>query len=179
MLFCQLVEIFDERHHRAVEALDFRVRGFDDVIFVRRMRAAAVAESEMSGRQLERFAGEDVTGIRTGVARPEQRVDSELFVGCQLRLDQCRIFRCGRRIVPAGHVHFDVAEAALRQMGLQRGKRVRRFHVGHESHVDFRDGAMRQNRFAAGAGVAADRVLRCLLSAAIPAVRSPVPTADR
>ena len=44
------------------------------------MRAAAVAESEVSSRQLKRFAGEDVTGIRTGVARQEQRVDSELFV---------------------------------------------------------------------------------------------------
>src|SRR5436190_4441988 len=88
----QLVEIFDKRHHRAVEALDLWVRRFDNVIFVRRMRAASVAESEMSGRQLKRFTGEDVTGIRTGVARPEQRVDSEVFVSCQLRLDQCRIF---------------------------------------------------------------------------------------
>ena len=78
-LLRQLVQIFDERHRRAVEALDFRVRGFDDVIFVRRMRAAAVAESEMSCRQLQRFTGEDVTGIRTGVARPEQRVDSEFL----------------------------------------------------------------------------------------------------
>ena len=56
------------------------------------MRAATVAESEMSGRELERFAGEDVTGIGAGVARPEQRIDSEVPVGRQLRLDQCRIF---------------------------------------------------------------------------------------
>ena len=91
-LLRQFVQILNKRHRRPVEVLDFRVRGFDDVIFVRRMRAAAVAESEMSGRQLKGFAGEDVTGIRTGIARPEQRVDSELFVGCQLRLDQCRIF---------------------------------------------------------------------------------------
>jgi hypothetical protein len=40
-------------------------------------------------------------------------------------------------------------------MGLQRGKRVCRFHIGHESHIDFRDGAMRQNRFSAGARIAA------------------------
>ena len=58
------------------------------------MRAAAVAESEMSGGKLERFAGEDVTGIRAGVARPEQRIDSEVFVGRNLRLDQRRISRC-------------------------------------------------------------------------------------
>src|SRR4029453_3888434 len=50
----------------------------------------------------------------------------------------------------------DVAEAALRQVGLQRGKRVRRFHIGHETHVDLGDSAMRQNRFAAWTGVAAD-----------------------
>src|SRR5262245_33742621 len=70
-LLCQLVEIFDERHCCAVEVLDFWVRRFDDVIFVRCMRAAAVPESEMSGCQLKRFAGEDVTGIGAGVARPE------------------------------------------------------------------------------------------------------------
>src|SRR6266498_5774026 len=81
-LLRQLVEIFDKRHRRAVEALDFRVCGFDDVILVWGVRAAAVSESEMSGRQLKGFAGEDVTGIRTSVARPEQRVDSELFVSC-------------------------------------------------------------------------------------------------
>ena len=44
-------------------------------------------------------------------------------------------------------------------MGLQRGKRVCRFHIGHKTHVDFRDGAMRQNRFPAGAGVATDESL--------------------
>ena len=71
------------------------------------------------------------------------------------------------RIVTAGHVHFDVAETALRQMGLEGGKRVGRFHVGHQSHVDLRDGAMRQDRFATGAGITADQALQCLLSAAI------------
>src|SRR5436309_5706389 len=88
--FRQLEQVFDERHHRAIEALDLWVRRFDNVIFVRRVGAAAVIEAEMAGGELERFAGENVTGIRTGVARPEQRVDSELFVRCQLRLDQGR-----------------------------------------------------------------------------------------
>jgi hypothetical protein len=37
------------KHRCAIEALDLRVCGFDDVIFVRRMRAAAVTKSEMSG----------------------------------------------------------------------------------------------------------------------------------
>ena len=60
-------------------------------------------------------------------------------------------------IVPAGHVYFDIAKAALRQMRLQRRERVRRFHIGNESHVDFRDGSMWQNRFAARASVATDQ----------------------
>src|SRR5262249_57019656 len=68
---------------RDIEALDLRVGGFDDVIFVGRMCAAAVAESEMARGQLERFAGEDISRIRAGIARPEQRVDSEFFVGCR------------------------------------------------------------------------------------------------
>src|SRR5262249_18624745 len=40
-------------------------------------------------------------------------------------------------------------------MRLQRGKRVRRFHIGHETHIDFGDSTVWQNRFAAGAGVTA------------------------
>ena len=91
-LLRQPVEIFDERHYRAVEAPDFRIGGFDNIIFVRRVRAAAVAKSEVPRGELERFACEHVTGLRTGVARPEQCVDSELFVVRQLGLDQCRIF---------------------------------------------------------------------------------------
>src|SRR5258707_3813164 len=84
-LLRQLVEIFDKRHHRAVEALDLWVRRFDNVIFVRRVRAAAVTESKMSRGKLERVARKNVTGIGTGVARPEQRVDSKFFISRGLR----------------------------------------------------------------------------------------------
>src|SRR5207253_6036098 len=110
----QLVEIFDERHHRAVETLYFRVRGFDDVIFIRRMRAAAMTESEMAGRKLDRFARENVAGIRTGVARPEQGINPESFVSRGLRFYQRGISRRARGIVTTGHIDFDVAEAVLR-----------------------------------------------------------------
>ena len=58
----QLEQVFDEREHDAIHTLDLRVRRFDDVIFVRRMGAAAVAEAEMAGWQTERFAGEHVAG---------------------------------------------------------------------------------------------------------------------
>src|SRR6266571_8457039 len=87
-LLRQVVEIFDEGHDRAVESLYFRVRGFDDVIFIRRVRTAAMTESEMAGRKLDRFAGENVTGIRTGVTRPEEWIDSGFFVGRSLCLDE-------------------------------------------------------------------------------------------
>ncbi len=70
-LLSQLVEIFHERHHRAVESLYFRVCRFDNVILVRRMRAAAVAEPEMSGGKFQRFTGENISWIRTRIARPE------------------------------------------------------------------------------------------------------------
>src|SRR5207247_4712583 len=103
-------------HHRSVETLYLRVRRFDDVIFVGRVGAAAVTEAEMAGSKLERFAGEHVTGIRASVARPQERIDSEFFVTRDLRFDEGGISRCARGIVSAGHVHFDVAEATLRQV---------------------------------------------------------------
>src|SRR6266516_6852519 len=111
MLLRQLVEIFYERHHGAIESLYFRVRRFDDVIFVRRMCARTVTETEMSGGKFRGIAGKDVTWIRTGIARPEQWIDSEFLVSRNLRLYERRISRCARRIVTARHVHFNVAKA--------------------------------------------------------------------
>ena len=54
------------------------------------MRTAAMPETEVPGRELERFAGEGITGIRAGVAGPEQGINSEFFVGGELRLNQRR-----------------------------------------------------------------------------------------
>src|SRR5207248_7798296 len=70
-LLRQFVQIFDERHRRAIEALYFRVGRFDDIVLVRRMSAAAVSEPEMSGRQLERFTGENISWIRASITWPE------------------------------------------------------------------------------------------------------------
>src|SRR5439155_1007461 len=123
----------------------------------KRISTTATVKLEMIGGELQRFAGESVTRIRAGIARPKQGIDSESFVSCDLRFDQRRIFRRAGRVVAAGHVHFDIAEAALRQMRLQRRERVGRFHVWHKAHVDLRDRAMRQNCFAAGSGIAADQ----------------------
>ncbi len=46
-LFPQLVKIFRKRHHRPVESLHLRIGGIDDVIFIRRMGATAMAQTEM------------------------------------------------------------------------------------------------------------------------------------
>src|SRR5438105_14965365 len=89
ILLRQLVEIFDKRHYRAIESLYFRVRRFDDVIFVRRMCARAVTETEMSGGMFQGIAGKDVTWILAGIARAPQRIDSGLLVTVELRLYEC------------------------------------------------------------------------------------------
>ena len=49
-LLRQLVKILDKGHHRAIEAMYARVCRFDDVIFIGRVSAAAVAETEVTGR---------------------------------------------------------------------------------------------------------------------------------
>src|SRR6266513_2552398 len=72
----QLVEVLDEGHGRAIEALDFRVGRFDDVVFVGRVRAAAVNEPEMTGGKFERIRSKHVTRIRTCVARPKLCINS-------------------------------------------------------------------------------------------------------
>src|SRR5436309_12712792 len=54
----QFENVFHEREHGAIDPLDFRVRRFDHVVFVRSMGAAAVAEAEMAGWQAERFSRE-------------------------------------------------------------------------------------------------------------------------
>src|SRR2546430_17390677 len=45
-LLRQFVQIFAERHRRTIEALNFRVGRFDDVILVGRLWADAVTEDE-------------------------------------------------------------------------------------------------------------------------------------
>jgi len=44
----------DVRLHRAVEPITFGLERLDDVVLIRRVGAAAVAQPELAGRQLER-----------------------------------------------------------------------------------------------------------------------------
>src|SRR6266487_569202 len=76
----QLKQIFRKRKRGAVEAFDLRIGRLDDVILVRRMRATAMAESEMSCRQSQRFANEHKARPRAGTARPKHRLDSRSLI---------------------------------------------------------------------------------------------------
>src|SRR2546427_10605235 len=91
----QLEQVFGEGEDCAVEALDFRVRGFDHVVFVRRMCAAAVAETEMAGGQAQRFASENISGPGTGIPRPHDGIDAMALVNGDLRANQRSVGRRG------------------------------------------------------------------------------------
>ncbi len=71
----EFVKIFGVRKRGAVHALHSGIAGLDDVILVGRMRAVAMAESEMPGGQAKRLAGENVT--RPG-ARQSRRITGSM-----------------------------------------------------------------------------------------------------
>src|SRR5271157_4454165 len=79
----QFVQILDVRARRAVDAYKLGVLRLDDVVFVRRVRAVAVAQAEVAGRQLQRVSGKYVTGPGPGIARPHYRVDASALVDGQ------------------------------------------------------------------------------------------------
>ena len=62
-------------------------------------------------------------------------------------------------IVAAARVHLDVAEAALRQVRLERGDGLVESHVGHEPQVELRHRAVRQHGLPARPGAAGDQAL--------------------
>src|SRR5882724_2414683 len=152
-------KVLHEGEHGAIEPLDLRVRGFDDVVFVRSMSTAAVTEAEMAGWQAERFAREHVAGPRARITRPEQRINPMTPVNRQLSPDERRVTGRAGWIVTASHPHFDIAIAALREMRLERGECFGCRHVRHQAQIEFRDGLVRKDCFAAGTSVAAHQAL--------------------
>ena len=110
----------------------------------------------MSRAQTERRIGENITGPRAAEPRQQDRIDPVIFVDRFLGLDDRRISRRRGWIVAASHVHVDVAVTVFREMRLERGERAFGGLIRHEAQIEFRDRLMRQNRFAARAGVAAD-----------------------
>src|SRR5512133_4183335 len=75
-LLREFVQILDVRLGGGVDAGDFGVRRFDDVVLVGRVGAGAVSEAEVSGGKSERVGSEDVSGPGAGEAREHDRVDA-------------------------------------------------------------------------------------------------------
>ena len=84
------------------------------------MRAATVTKTEMPGGFVQWRAGKDITRPRTGAARQNDRIDPGIFQNRDLRFDQTTIQRSAVWVVAASHIHINVPEAVLRQMGFQR-----------------------------------------------------------
>src|SRR5262249_23737455 len=68
-----LVEVLDVRSHAAIDTLHLRIGRLNDVILVRRMSAAAMAQPEVPGRQAEWRIREHVARPGSGVPRHEDR----------------------------------------------------------------------------------------------------------
>ena len=64
--YASAYKILNERGHGAVEPLHFWIGGLDQVILVRRVRARAVTQAEVSRRQAQRRIGEHVSRPRAG-----------------------------------------------------------------------------------------------------------------
>src|SRR5467141_2997430 len=77
---CQPVQKLDVRVNGAIHAVDFRVFRFDEVVLVRSMRAASVAETKRARGQVKRLAGEYVAGPRARAPRENNRVNPALAI---------------------------------------------------------------------------------------------------
>src|SRR5215469_17279834 len=119
----ELVKIFDMRKRGAVHAQHLGIAGLDDVILIRRMRAVAMAESEVSGGQTKRLAGEDVTRPGACQARQDHRVDAVVLVHRSGGANDGGVGGRGSGVVAAGHVDVDIAETLFREMGFEHGER--------------------------------------------------------
>jgi len=78
---------------------------------------------------------------------------------CQLSPDERGVTGRAGWIVTAGHPHFDIAITAFREVRLQCGERLGCRHLRHQSQIEFRDGLVRKDSFAARAGVTAHQAL--------------------
>src|SRR5437899_11916503 len=115
-------EVFDVGADGAVDALDLRVARLDDVVLVGSVGAAAVAEAEVARGEAQGVAGEDVAGPGASETRKNDRIDAVLAIDGDRGLDDGGVGGRAGGVVAAGHVDFDVAEAALGEMGFERGE---------------------------------------------------------
>src|SRR5712692_6258406 len=132
----QLMQVINEGAHGAVHALHLRVFRLDDVVFVRSVRAAAVAEAEVTCRQAQRLTGEYVARPGPGVARQNHRVNSAATIDCGLCPNYRGVSGRARGIIAATHMDFNIAETLLREVRLERGERRGSRHIGHEPQIE-------------------------------------------
>src|SRR5437879_1774786 len=129
------VQEFDERKDSAIHAVDLGVFRLDDVVLVRSMRAASVAEAKGTGGEVQRLAGENVTGPGARAARQNDRVDPALAIHSGFDADDFCVGGRAVGIVTAGHAHLDIAEALFRKVSFERGESFRGGHVRNEAQV--------------------------------------------
>lgn len=132
----QLVQVINEGAHGAVHALKLRVFRFDDVVFVRSVCAAAVAEAEVTCRQVQRLTGEYVARPGPGAARQNHRVNSASAIHCGLCPNYRGVSGRAGGIIAATHMDFNIAETPLREVRLERGERRSSRHIGHEPQIE-------------------------------------------
>src|SRR5260370_27239298 len=80
----KFIQIFDVRPGRAIDPFDLRIRGFDHVIFVRRVSSAAMSQPEVPRGQMQRLSGEYISRPGASLAGPEDRFDSGPPIDCWL-----------------------------------------------------------------------------------------------
>src|SRR5689334_957923 len=114
-----------------------------------------MSQAKVASRKIEGRTGKYIARPGTSKAWHNDWINPRAFIYRMFGADQRGISRRGGWIITAGHVHFDVAKAVLRQMGFERSQRVRGGHVRHQPHIYLGNSAMRENGLSAGAGVAA------------------------
>ena len=81
-----------------------------------------MAQAEMACRQAQGLAGENVAGPRTRVARYDHGVNLMPAIDGPARANDGGITRSTGRIIPSGHVDFDIAKSTFRQMRFESGQ---------------------------------------------------------
>src|SRR5713101_7237643 len=155
----QLVQVINEGAHGAVHALELRVFRLDDVVFIRSVRAATVAEAEVTCRQVQRLTGEYVTRPGAGVARQNHRVNSPSAIDCGLCPNHRGVSGRAGGIIAATHMDFNIAETPLREVRLERGERRGCRHIGHEPQIELGHRPTGKDRLPARPGVATNEAL--------------------
>src|SRR5260370_23263704 len=87
----QFEQEFHVRTSSTVDALDFRVFRFNDVVLVRSVRAASVAEAKASCGAAQGIAGENGAAPGAGVSREKDGHNAAAAIGGGLHATDCRI----------------------------------------------------------------------------------------